>query len=85
MLYSSETSLQWAAPHLTLIHSFLYIRLSEPYGCIGLRYLSPLAWWAEQESNCYPCDQQSDALSTAPPHHYDVAIEMDKDSDEQYL
>ena len=26
ILYSSETSLQWAAPHLTL----MYIRLSEP-------------------------------------------------------
>ena len=39
------------APHLTLMHSFLYIRLSEPYGCLGLRYLSSLARWAEQGSN----------------------------------
>ena len=30
ILYSSETSLQWAAPYLTLAHNFLYIRLSEP-------------------------------------------------------
>ena len=25
ILYSSETSLQWAASHLTLLHTFLYI------------------------------------------------------------
>ena len=51
------------------MHSFLYIRLSEPYGCLGLIYLSPLARWTEQGSNWWPCDQQSDALTTAPPHH----------------
>ena len=27
---SSDTSLQWAAPHLTLMHYFLYIQLSNP-------------------------------------------------------
>ena len=32
MLYSSETSLQWPAPHLALMHNLLYIRLSEPGG-----------------------------------------------------
>ena len=35
ILYSFETSLQWAASHLTHMHDLLYIRLSEPGGCIG--------------------------------------------------
>ena len=30
ILHSSETSLQWAAPHLALVQNSLYIRLSEP-------------------------------------------------------
>ena len=30
ILYSFETTLQWAAPHLNPMHSFLYIRLSKP-------------------------------------------------------
>ena len=29
ILYSSKTSLQWAAPHLTLMYNLLYIWLSE--------------------------------------------------------
>ena len=29
ILYSFETSLQWTAPNLTIMHSFLYIWLSE--------------------------------------------------------
>ena len=30
ILCASETSLQWTAPHLTVMYSFPYIRLSEP-------------------------------------------------------
>ena len=52
ILYSPETSLKWAALHLSPMYSFLYIRLSEPYGCLGLIYLSSLAGLAEQGSNC---------------------------------
>ena len=37
IIYSSKTSVQWAAPHLTLMQNVLYIRLSEPGGCIGSR------------------------------------------------
>ena len=33
-LPSPETSLQWGAPQLSLLHSFLYTRLSEPCGCV---------------------------------------------------
>ena len=36
ILYSSETLLQWAAPHLTPMYNFLDNQLSEPWGCIGL-------------------------------------------------
>ena len=36
ILYSPETSLQWAAPHLTLDHGFPIIRLSQPKKIAGL-------------------------------------------------
>ena len=44
ILYLSETSLLWAAPHLTIMHNFLYkyIRLSVPWG-LGMHRLSRLA------------------------------------------
>ena len=35
LLYSSETSLPWASPHLTLMYNLLYTQLREPGRCIG--------------------------------------------------